>query len=45
MVAQGRINALSLLCIEDVIVESLQFDDFIDDYTPNRKQEDANPVV
>lgn len=34
--AQGRMSALSLLCIENDIVENLQFDDIIDQYTKQK---------
>ena len=35
-VAQGRMSALSLLCIENVIVDSLQLDDIIDEYAKQK---------
>ncbi|KAH9503413.1 hypothetical protein Btru_072951 [Bulinus truncatus] len=34
--ALGHMSALSLLCIENDIVESLQFDDIIDDYAKQK---------
>ena len=34
--AQDRMTALSLLCIENDIVECLQFDDIIDDYAKQK---------